>query len=87
MTSIVETNYFKVDIEYIQKSSLLVAAKGLDEAKNIVAGNIADGIEGFKITDARELTDDEKAEVLARMQGLPQELEEEAEPAEQRTLN
>ena len=81
--SIVETNYFKVDIEYIQKSSLLVSARGLDEAKTIVINNVEDNVQGFKIVEARELDDTEKAAVLARMQGQP--VEDEAEPA--RTLN
>lgn len=90
MTSIVETNYFKVDIQYLQKSSLLVAAKSLDEAQTIVKNNIADGIEQFEIVDARELDDTEKAEVIARMTGLPTEPEDEFEEipaAETRTLN
>lgn len=65
-----DTNYFKVDIQYIQKSQLLVVAKSPEEAIEMVKNNVNDGTEGFQIHGAVELTEDEKMWVLKNMQGL-----------------
>lgn len=66
---ILDTNYFKVDIEYTQKSQLLVVAKSADEAMDMVKNNVNEDTEGFKVHGAVELTDEEKEWVLKNMQG------------------
>lgn len=83
-----ETNYWKVDISYLQKSQLLVAAKSADEALEMVKANVADGTEQFAVGAVVELTDEEKEWVLKNMQGLNAETDEPSgEVADVRTLN
>lgn len=72
----IDANYWKVDIQYLQKSQLLVVAKSADEALDMVKKNIAEGTEQFAATNAVELTDEEKEWVLKNMQGLSDETEE-----------
>lgn len=74
--SILENNYFKVDIEYLQKSQLLVAAKDADAAVEMVKANILDTTEGFKVNGVAELSDEEKQWVIKNMMGLGDDEEE-----------
>jgi hypothetical protein len=71
--SILETNYYKVDIEYLQESQLLVAAKNEDEAVKMVESNILDTTKGFKINGVSELTEDEKKWVIQNMSGTDED--------------
>lgn len=80
----IETNYWKVDIQYLQKSQLLVVAKTAEDAIDMVGKNIAEGTEQFQINGATELTDEEKMWVLKNMQEDPSPENTEAET---RTLN
>ena len=80
--SALENNYFKVDIEYLQKSQLLVAAKDADAAIELVKANILDTTEGFKVNGVAELTEEEKLWVIKNMMGQDDE-----EEAEERTIN
>ena len=79
--SALENNYFKVDIEYLQKSQLLVAAKDADAAIELVKANILDTTEGFKVNGVAELTEEEKLWVIKNMMG------QDDEEAEERTIN
>lgn len=84
----IETNYFKVDVQYLQKSQLLVAAKTSDEAVEMVKSNVTEGTENFAVTGVAELTDEEKKWVLQNMQGIADENEEPSgEVQDTRTLN
>lgn len=69
----IETNYFKVDVQYLQKSQLLVAAKSSDDAVKMVNENVTEGTEQFAVTGVAELTDEEKKWVLQNMQGIADE--------------
>jgi len=80
--SILETNYFKVDIEYLQESQLLVAAKNSDEAVKMVESNILETTKGFKVNGVSELTEEEKRWVIQSMSD-----ETEDETSEGKVLN
>jgi hypothetical protein len=84
--SIVETNYFKVDVEYLQRSQLLVVAKSAENAAELVQENVLDTTEGFKILGVSELSDEEKAVVIKSMMGLPED-DEDVASADPKTLN
>jgi hypothetical protein len=62
-------NYFKVDVEYIQESQLLVAAEDAEKAKALVQENVLETTKGFKINGVTELSDEEKLWVVKNMQG------------------
>jgi hypothetical protein len=83
--SILDTNYWKVDIEYLQESQLLVAAKSPDEAIKMVESNILDTTKGFKVNGVSELTEEEKTWVIKNMSG--QTDEPEFPELEARTIN
>lgn len=83
--SILEQEYYKVDIQYLQKSQLLVVAKSPDEAKTMVSNNIQEGTELFEITAVNVLSDEEKEWVLKNMQGIEDPVENEIQDT--RTLN
>lgn len=73
--------YFKVNVQYLQVSDLLVVADTAEDAKKMVADNVLEGTQGFQINSVGPLTDEEKEQVIKSIQGMPQE----AEP--ERTLN
>jgi hypothetical protein len=81
--SILETNYYKVAVEYLQESELLVSAKTPDEAVKMVESNVLDTTKGFKINGVSELTEDEKKWVIQSMTGEP----DEEENSDGRTIN
>lgn len=81
---IIEQNYWKVDVEYLQRSQLLVVAKDAKTAEEMVKENVLDTTEGFKVIGVSELSDEEKTYVIKSMQGLP---EDETEISTERTLN
>lgn len=86
--TVLDTNYFKVDVQYLQKSQLLVVAKSPEEAIEMVKGNINEDTEQFQVNGAVELTDDEKMWVVKNMQGLEAPADEPSgEVSDTRTLN
>lgn len=89
--TVLDSNYFKVDIQYLQKSQLLVVAKTAEEAVDMVKKNVNEDAEQFQVNGAVELTDDEKLWVLKNMQGIEEVGTDVAEPsgevADTRTLN
>jgi hypothetical protein len=87
---LIDTNYYKVSVQYIQHTELLVAAKTEDEAIEMVKSNVLPETEGFKINGVSGLSEDEQKIVIANLMGLNNE-EETAEPSgevqDTRTLN
>jgi hypothetical protein len=87
--SILEQNYFKVDIEYLQESQLLVVAKDEEAAVQMVKDNILETTKGFKVNGVSELSDEEKEWIIKNMAAgqLEATTEDEPQPMPERTLN
>lgn len=83
--NIVDNNFWKVDIQYLQMSQLLVAAPTEEAAKEMVTANVLEGTEGFQINSVTPLSDAEKQHLLNKLQN-PDASEEDL-PAETRTIN
>lgn len=88
----IETNYYKVNVQYTQHTQLLVAAKTEEQAIEMVKANVLPETEGFQINGVDVLTEEEQKAVLANLMGVSQEpVEEVAEPSgevqDTRTLN
>jgi hypothetical protein len=84
------SNFYKVSIQYLQKSDVLVAAQSEENAAELVTGNIVEGTEQFAVLAVAPLTDEEKQYVINQMTGLAPS-DEIAEPSgevqDTRTLN
>jgi hypothetical protein len=88
---LIDTNYYKVSVQYIQHTELLVAAKTEDEAIEMVKSNVLPETEGFKINGVSGLSEDEQKIVIANLMGLNTEETDTPEPSgevqDTRTLN
>jgi hypothetical protein len=62
--SLNESNYYRVDLEYTQRTSLLIAAETPAEAEALVVDSIDKNVRGFKILKTEEITEEEKDEIL-----------------------
>lgn len=73
-------NYYKVSVQYLQKSDVLVAAESPENATELIAQNVIDGTEQFSVLGVSELNEEEKVWLTRQMMGMPEE-QEVAEPS------
>lgn len=69
-------NYYKVAVQYLQKSDVLVAAESPENAAELVSSQVVEGTEQFSVLGVSELNDEEKVWLTRQMMGLPEEIEE-----------
>lgn len=69
-------NYYKVSVQYMQKSDVLVAAESPENAAELITENVIDGTEQFSVLGVAELNDEEKVWLTRQMMGMPEEVAE-----------
>lgn len=58
------SRYYRIDLEYVQRTSLLVAATSPDEANDMVAESIDPTVRGFQIIATTEISEEDKDKML-----------------------
>lgn len=69
-----EIKYFRVDMEYTQQTSLLIAAETAEQADELVVESIDPSVQGFRILATTEVSPEEKDKILSDMTDTPRTL-------------